>query len=151
MHLPLHDLRVDPVAAVVDRRVVDDLVDARLRVDLERARVDLGRIGQCQIAVFPLEVRLLELRPVDMADVQRDVELGWEPRVVRVQDRPERHERERGFRIALDPRLALDELDVVRRATEHGRGELLHLPRKLVRRALDGAEARDGELRGVGP
>ena len=34
-HLPLDDLRVDADAAVVDGGVVDDLVDARLRVDLD--------------------------------------------------------------------------------------------------------------------
>ena len=74
VHLAFDDLRVDPVAAVVDRGVVHDLVDARLGIDLERASVDLRRVGERQVPVLALEVRLLERRPVDVAHVERDVE-----------------------------------------------------------------------------
>ena len=52
VHLALDDLRVDPRAAVVDGRVVDDLDDAGLAVDLDDARVDLRRVGQRQLPVF---------------------------------------------------------------------------------------------------
>ena len=142
VHLALDDLRMDAVAAVVHGRVVDDLVDARLGIDLDSAGMDLGRVGERQVAELALEVGLLERRPVDVADVQRDVELGRKAGVVRVEDRAEGHERQRGFGIALDPRLALRELDVVRRAAEDGSRELLHLARELLGGALDRAEAR---------
>ena len=45
-HLALDDLRMDPRAAVVDGRVVDDLVVAGLPVDLDDRDVHLGRVGR---------------------------------------------------------------------------------------------------------
>ena len=50
VHLALDDTRVDPCAAVVDDRVVDDLELARLRVDLDDADVDLRRVGEREVA-----------------------------------------------------------------------------------------------------
>ena len=95
VHLALDDLRVDPGAAVVHGRVVDDLDDAGLPVDLDHARVDLGRVGQRQLARLLLRVDHAEVRPVDEAVVQGRVEVGRQEGVVRVHDRAERHERQR--------------------------------------------------------
>src|SRR5439155_26199726 len=86
VHLPLDDLWMDAVAAVVHRRVVDDLVDAGLRVDLERTGMDLRRVGEREITELALEIRLLELRPIDMPHVERDVEGGRQPGGIRVED-----------------------------------------------------------------
>ena len=71
----------------------------------------------------------LEGRPVDVAAVQRRVEVGRQERVVRVDDRAERHERQRRLgRVVLDPREAVGELDLSRLAAlEHRRRELDHL------------------------
>ena len=151
VHLSLDDLGVDAVAAVVHRCVVDDFVDPGLRIDLDRASVDLRRVGKGEVAELALEIGLLELGPVDVPNVQRDVQVRRQSGVVRVQDRAEGHERQRGLWVPFDPRLALDELDVVRRTAEDGSRELFHLACELVGGALHRAQTGDGELRRVRP
>src|SRR3989304_122480 len=56
-------------AAVAPRRVVDELVEARLRVDLHNAGVDLRRVREREVAELRLLVRHLERRPVNEAAV----------------------------------------------------------------------------------
>src|SRR5262249_59155914 len=105
VHLAFDDLRMDADPAVVDRGVVDDLYLAGLRVDLDHAGVDLGRVRQRQVAELPLLVGQLERRHVDVAAVGRDVaQLGRDGGDVRVDDRAAGHERQRGLRTVLAPR-----------------------------------------------
>ena len=146
-HLALDDLRVDPLAAVVDGGVVDDLVRARLRVDLDDGDMDLRRVREREVAELLLDVRHLERRPVDVAAVERDVEILRQPGVVRVDDRAARHEREERVGALLDPDAAVRELERLRRhAAEDGARELLDLGREHLGRALHRAEAGDREL-----
>ena len=149
-HLALDDPRVDAQAAVVDRRVVDDLVDARLGIDLDDARVDLHRVRQRQLPELALLVRDVERRPVDEARVHRR-RVDREPRVVRVRDRAERHERQRRLRVVRDPREAVGQLDRLDRALEDHRRERLHLVREVVGGALHRPEPGDRELARVRP
>ena len=144
-HLALDDLRVDPHAAVVHRRVVDDLVHAGLRIDLDDAGVDLHRVRQRQVAELLLLVRHVELRAEHESGVHRG-RVDREAGVVHVGDRPECHERQRRLVVLLHPRKALGELDVVDRALEdHGR-ERSHLVGEVLDRALHRAEPGDREL-----
>ncbi len=151
-HLALDDLRVDPGAAVVDGRVVDDLVGAGLAVDLDDRRVHLGGVGQREVAVLALEVRELERRHVDVALVERDLaRLLGEDGVVRVHDRADREERQRRLRVVAPLREAALEHDPVGAVgAEHAGGELADVGGERVGGALDGAQAGDGELARVG-
>ena len=151
-HLPLDDLWMDAGAAVVDGGVVDDLVRAGLRVDLEDRRVHLRRVRQRQVAVLALDVGQLERRHVDETRVQRQLAaLVGEDGVVRVHDRPERHERERSLGVVAQLREAALEHDVFGavRAEDAGR-QRPDVGGEPVGRALDRAEAGDGELARVG-
>ena len=148
-HLALDDQRVDAVAAVVDRRVLDDLVEPRLGIDLDQRGVHLRRVRQREVAELALEVGHVEVRSIDVAAVERRRVLG-EARVVRVDDRAERHERERGIGVCADPSEPAGQLDVVGRALEDHRGQQLHLGCEHVGRALCGRQAGDGELARVG-
>ena len=76
VHLSLDDLGVDANAAVVDRRVVDDLRLPSLRVDLDEAGVDLGGVGERQLAHLLLGVDDPEVRPVDEAVVEVGLKSG---------------------------------------------------------------------------
>ena len=120
-HLALDDLRVDPLAAVVDGRVVDDLVGAGLGIDLDDGDVDLRRVREREVAELPLDVRHLERRPVDVAAVERDVEILRQPGVVRVDDRAAGHEREERVGALLDPDAAVGELERLRPARRRRR------------------------------
>jgi hypothetical protein len=145
--LALDDLRVDAHAAVVDRRVVDHLDDARVAVDLDHASVDLRRVRQRQVAVLALLVGQLERRHVHVPAVEGDVAcLGREHRVVGVHDRTARHERKGRLGVVLEAGRLLLEDDVVRRRAEDGGGEPPDLERELLGRALDRLQARDREL-----
>ena len=138
---------MDAHAAVVDGRVVDDLVVARLGIDLDDGGVDLRRVGERQVAELPLDVRHLERRPVDVAAVERDVEILGQARVVRVDDRAARHERQRRLRVVLDPHRAVRELErLAGHAAEDHRAEPLDLLGEHVGRALHGAQPGDREL-----
>jgi hypothetical protein len=84
VHLAFDDLRVDPPSAVVDGGVVDDLVDACLRIDFDDRGVRLRGVRERQVPVLALDVRLLELRPVHVPAVERHVEILRQAGVVRV-------------------------------------------------------------------
>jgi len=115
-------------AAVVDGRVVDYLVGAGLGIDLDHGDVHLRRVGQGEVAELPLDVGHLERGPVDVAAVERDVEVIRQAGVVRVDDRAASHEREERVTALLDPDAAVGELEALRRhAAEDGSRELLDL------------------------
>ena len=112
--------------------------------------MDLHRVGERQVADVVLDVDRPEDRPVDVADVHRQVEVLGQVAVVGVDDRAERHERQRHLVVGAQAREAAGELDVVRLGSQHERRELAHLHRQAVGGALDRREARDRELAGVG-
>src|SRR5207244_3302946 len=94
---------------------------------------------------LPLDVGHLERRPVDVPAVERDVEILRKPRVVRVDDRAARHERQRRLGVVLDADAPLGELERLDgNSAEDHRPEPLDLLRKHVGRTLDGAQSRDG-------
>ena len=84
--------------------------------------------------------------------VQRRIEVGRQEGVVGVDDRTERHERQRRLRrTVLDPREAVRELDRLLGRLQHERRELDHLVAEHLGGALDSTETGDGELARVRP
>ena len=114
--------------------------------------MDLGRVGEREVPVLALLVRQLVRRDVDVAAVERDVaRLERQHGVVRVDDRAAGHERQRRLGVVLALHEAALEHDVVGRLrAEDARAEPPDLVGEHLRRALDGAETRDGELARVG-
>ena len=136
VHLAFDDHRVHDVAEVVHRHEVDDVDDARVRVDLHFADVRARRVGEVRRIVerFLREPRFEVLQGKVLRHVGRERHLGEGDGLVGVDDGEG----------------AVRELHLVLVRLQHVRGDLLALGDDLVGRLDDGRATHRQRSRAVG-
>ena len=152
VHLTLDDHRVDPGAAVVDDRVIEDLHFSRFLIYFHDRDMCLGGVGQREVAKLALHVRYLERGYVDVATRQRQSlrHLQGEDGVIGVHDVGDVHERHLSFLVACYACHTCGEHDLVLVGFEGECSDLDDLGAQFFGGSDHCIDSGDGELAGVG-